>query len=146
MLSKLYYNVCLYLFGQYNRLDIQVQTQRMGGACLFICGCVILTIGLNMAAMGQTGDAIGSGTGEAGDIIKKQLCKIMQLLQGPFGALVTVVAGLAAVVTAAMGGYKLAMSCVVIACGTYIIEAFTKLFFDGALEGCEGLSGSKNNV
>ena len=68
---------------------------------------MILTIGISMSAMAAAGELDGEGSGTAEGIIKKQLCKIMQLLQGPFGALVTIVAGLAAVVTAAMGGYKL---------------------------------------
>ena len=66
---------------------------------LFIFGMLILAFGItNMSYADEEG---------AGKIIRDQLCKIMKLLQGPFGALVTVVAGLAAVVTAAMGGYKL---------------------------------------
>jgi len=64
-----------------------------------------------MPAIAQNNSAQGSGSAE--EIIKEQLCKILTLIQGTFGALVTIVAGLAAVVTAAMGGYKLAMSCVV---------------------------------
>ena len=45
-----------------------------------------------------------------------------------------------------MGGYKLAMSCVVIACGSYVIQAFTILFFGkDVLEGCDGLGGAKRD-
>ena len=119
---------------------------RYSDVYLFILGMLILMCGieqLSLAAAGEgsgnPGGSGGSGGGEAGKLIAEQLCKIMNLIQGPFGALVTVVAGLAAVVTAAMGGYKLAMSCVVIACGSYIIAAFTELFFPGVIKdgGCE---------
>jgi hypothetical protein len=108
---------------------------RYGNVCLFIFGVLILTFGINNLSF-----AIESES-EAGAIIKEQLCKVMNLLAGPFGALVMVVAGLAAVVTAAMGAYKMAMSCVVIACGSYLVEAFAKLFFgddifDGGSGGC----------
>ncbi|MDR2395512.1 MAG: hypothetical protein LBD57_02725 [Endomicrobium sp.] len=107
---------------------------------LFIIGAVILSIGLIDLAMAQDvgGDATTSGGVGAGKIIKDQLCKILQLLEGAFGALVMVVAGLAAVVTAAMGAYKMAMSCVVIACGSYIVRAFLVLFFgESIVEKCD---------
>ncbi|MDR1385635.1 MAG: hypothetical protein LBJ67_17570 [Planctomycetaceae bacterium] len=70
------------------------------------------------------------------------MCKIEALLEGAFGALVMVVAGLAAVVTAAMGAYKMAMSCVVIACGSYLVRAFLFLFFgEDILDGCDFKTG-----
>jgi hypothetical protein len=77
--------------------------------------------------MGITNVSNAEG-GNATEIIQTQLCKILNLLEGAFGALVLVVAGLSAVVTAAMGAYKMAMSCVVIACGSYIVQAFMILF------------------
>jgi type IV secretory pathway VirB2 component (pilin) len=97
---------------------------RYGNACLFVLGIFFLTCGIIQLSYADGGDS-----SEAEKIIKEQLCKIMNLLAGPFGALVMVVAGLAAVVTAAMGAYKMAMSCLVIALGSYLVEAFAKLFF-----------------
>ena len=77
---------------------------RYANAILFIVGIMLITSSLSDIAEAS----------EAENIIRKQLCKILALLEGAFGALITVVAGLGAVVTAAMGGYKLAMSCVVV--------------------------------
>ena len=95
---------------------------------LFVLGIMIITLGVfNLDAVAELDNT--GGNSKAGEIIKEQLCKILGLLQGAFGALILVVAGLAAVVTAAMGAYKLAMSCVVIACGAWVIEAFMMLFF-----------------
>ena len=113
---------------------------RYANLCLFVFGVCILTYGL---AKFSYADVASSA---AEDIIKEQLCKILTLIQGPFGALITIVAGLAAIVTAAMGGYKLAMSCVVIACGSYIISAFVALFFGPDMvtgDGCPDLPGVK---
>jgi type IV secretory pathway VirB2 component (pilin) len=93
----------------------------------FILGIFLLSIGCSGLLFAANDAELGGSSPNA--IIKKQLCKILGLLEGAFGALVMVVAGLAAVVTAAIGAYKMAMSCVVIACGTYIVEAFAKLFF-----------------
>ena len=92
---------------------------RYANVILFVVGVILITTSLTDIAAASSAETI----------IKKQLCKILALLEGAFGALITVVAGLAAVVTAAMGAYKMAMSCVVIACGSYLVQAFMKLFF-----------------
>ena len=139
MANKLYLKTCLWLFSKWNDL-----IARHTGICLFIIGCVILTAGLNMTVVAQQSSTTPAGSQSATGIIKDQLCKILELLEGPFGALITIVAGLAAVVAAAMGGYKLAMSCVVIACGSYIVGAFTDLFFDGATSKCAYSDGKRN--
>ena len=77
---------------------------------LFIFGVILITVGLfgtTFAAADTPGNTDGGGS-KAAEIIKEQMCKIMKLLQGLFGALICVVAGLAACVTAAMGAYKMA--------------------------------------
>ncbi|MDR2337418.1 MAG: hypothetical protein LBE20_02070 [Deltaproteobacteria bacterium] len=105
-----------------------------GNLSLFLIGIVFLIFGLTSLSIAE----------DATVIIQKQLCKILELLEGAFGALVLVVAGLAAVVTAAMGAYKMAMSCVVIACGSYLVQAFMILFFGD--QGCPASSqGIKND-
>ncbi|MDR2337031.1 MAG: hypothetical protein LBE20_00055 [Deltaproteobacteria bacterium] len=109
---------------------------KYANVILFCFGIVILTYAIANIAIAQPANN-NQGTGAAaGAIIKDQMCKILILLEGPFGALVMVVAGLAAVVTAAMGAYKMAMSCVVIACGSYIVGAFLVLFFPNADNRC----------
>jgi hypothetical protein len=112
---------------------------RHANLILFCLGIFIITYGISdfvnaqPSTNGVGGGGSGSGgSGEASKIIKEQLCKILGLLQGTFGALILIVAGLAAVVTAAMGAYKLAMACVVIACGAFVIESFQILFFPDA--------------
>ena len=59
-----------------------------------------LVVGLTDLSVAAGNDQQGSQSAEG--IIKDQLCKILQLLEGPFGALITIVAGLAAVVAAAI--------------------------------------------
>ena len=102
---------------------------RYANAMLFIFGVILITSSLTNLAVASNGQAM--------DIIKEQLCNIMELLEGPFGALMAIVAGLAAVVAASMGGYKLAVSCLVIACGSYIVRSLVLLFFgDSVLTKC----------
>jgi hypothetical protein len=105
IVNKFYNEICFCIHSKYIYL-----TKNYVGLCLFLIGFLVLTAGLNGLASAENEGA------NAQDIIKEQMCKIESLLEGAFGALVMVVAGLAAVVTAAMGAYKMAMSCVVIAC------------------------------
>lgn len=52
-----------------------------------------------------------------------------QFVEGSFGALVTVVAGLVAIVSAAMGAYRAAMSCLIVAVGAFTLRTVVEIFF-----------------
>lgn len=54
---------------------------------------------------------------------------LFRLIEGAFGALIMVVAGLGAIVAAAMGAYKMALTCLVVAVGAFILRALVSLFF-----------------
>jgi len=54
---------------------------------------------------------------------------ILQLIEGPFGALVMTVSGLVSIIAAAMGAYRAAMSCLVVAVGAFILRTFVDIFF-----------------
>lgn len=62
---------------------------------------------------------------------------LYRLIEGAFGALVMVVAGLAAIIAAAMGAYKMAISLVFIAVGAFILRALVSLFFGTNYPACE---------
>lgn len=51
------------------------------------------------------------------------------LIEGPFGALIMIVAGLVAIVAAAMGAYRAAMAALVVAVGAFILRTFVEIFF-----------------
>jgi len=63
-------------------------------------------------------------------------CRIISLAVGSFGALVMVVAGIVAIVSAAGGNYRTAVSVIMVACGAFILENIIDLFFDLHFE-CE---------
>jgi hypothetical protein len=98
---------------------------KHGNLCLFIMGTFLLVVGLTSLSMANlTGwDAR----------INVAICKIFAFLEGGFGALVMIVAGLLAIVTAAMGAYKAAMACLIVAVGTFILRAAVTLFFSGTM-------------
>ncbi len=55
---------------------------------------------------------------------------ILSYLEGSFGALIMVVAGLIAIISAAFGQYRAAISCLVIAVGAFILRSFISTFFN----------------
>ena len=57
------------------------------------------------------------------------MCNVFALTEGAFGALVMTVSGLIAVVSAAMGAYRAAMSLIIVALGTYLVRPVVILFF-----------------
>lgn len=57
------------------------------------------------------------------------LCRVIALSQGMFGALVMSVAGLVAIVGAAVGSYRTAMNAVAVGAGAYLIRPMVMLFF-----------------
>ncbi len=54
---------------------------------------------------------------------------LFMLIEGAFGALIMVAAGLGAIVAACMGGYKLALTLLFVAVGAFILRSLVSLFF-----------------
>lgn len=54
---------------------------------------------------------------------------IYELIEGSFGALIMVVAGLGAIIAAAMGAYRAMVGMLVVAVGSFILRALVSLFF-----------------
>lgn len=90
--------------------------QKHANLMLFALGVVLLyTSGANLAHAGSGSYA--------------QACQgILSLVEGTFGALVTAAAGIAAILAAAVGGFKMAWSLLVVAVGSFILRAFITLF------------------
>jgi type IV secretory pathway VirB2 component (pilin) len=84
---------------------------------------LIFLLGLSMVVFGSPENAhAGSGT-------YGQACnKLLGLIEGAFGALVAAAAGVAAIIAAALGGFKMAWSLVVVAIGSFVLRSFISLF------------------
>jgi type IV secretory pathway VirB2 component (pilin) len=84
---------------------------------------IIFVLGLSIVMFGTPDNAF-AGRGSYG-----QACnKLLGLIEGAFGALVAAAAGVAAVIAAALGGFKMAWSLVVVAIGSFVLRAFITLF------------------
>lgn len=70
--------------------------------------------------------------------VQEAICDIYALMRGAFGALLVMAAGIAAIVAAAFGAYRLAVSAAVVALGCYILPDMVTLFF-GYTPECSGL-------
>lgn len=86
---------------------------------LFIVGVGLLMMGLNEEAYAAQGTASTACN------------KLLQYIEGPFGALITAGAGIGAIVAAALGGFKVAWTLVVTAVGAFILRAYMSLWFAG---------------
>jgi hypothetical protein len=84
---------------------------------------LIYLLGFSIILFGSPENA-SAGSGSFG-----QACnKFLGLIEGAFGALVAAAAGVAAIVAAALGGFKMAWSLVVVAIGSFVLRSFITLF------------------
>lgn len=90
---------------------------------LLIVGVLLLVVGISQAAVAQ-GNVYHPKYGIACNYL-------LGLMEGPFGALVTAAAGVGAIVAAALGGFKMAWTLIVVAVGAFILRAYITLFFAG---------------
>jgi hypothetical protein len=88
-----------------------------------------------LPSVGGPGIRIGLGPvnfqigGAADLLVEDSACVILGLASGRFAALVMCVAGLIAIVSAAVGAYKIALSTIVVAVGSFILEPVVEMFF-----------------
>ena len=132
------------LCGCYNNFNTKIYCQTRdflnanGNLCLFVVGSIMLVAGLGQVASAQGAMQYSVG-GDWNQGIVNAIAGVFHWLDGGFGALIMIGAGLMAIVTAAMGAYKAAMACLVIAAGTFILRSFAKLFFPQVMGSVENI-------
>ena len=92
---------------------------------LLVLGVFILSIGL---APDTTAQALDTMYNE--DRIVEAARKLLRYVEGSFGALVMVGAGIFAILGAAFGQYKGALAALVVAVGSFILRSFISTFFN----------------
>ena len=100
-------------------------------AFLFVIGLMLLTAGILDFSYSQSTGPTGSHSQAQFDdeLIRNAVGNLFRLIEGAFGALIMVVAGLGAIIAAAIGAYRAAISLVVVAVGSFILRALVSLFF-----------------
>jgi hypothetical protein len=109
---------------------VQMQVIMFGvGVTLFVCG----TLTGAMAAE-PDGDDLTATFNDTR--IANAVNMLLTYLEGSFGALVMVVSGIGAIMSAAFGQYKAALGCLVVAVGSFILRSFISTFFnEGSIRG-----------
>ena len=62
--------------------------------------------------------------------------RLLGLIEGSFGALITVGAGLGAIISSSVGGFRTAWTLLVVAVGAFILRAYVTLFFAPCIAPC----------
>ena len=110
--------------------------RRYADLLMIVVGIALLSAGLTEISHAQFSVSIGGGGGTSyteayydDTMVRGAVGLIFKLIEGAFGALVMVVAGLAAIIAAAMGAYKASLGMLVVAVGAFILRALVSLFF-----------------
>ena len=128
--------IAIKAYESYSSLCSSIHTKTMSfinshaSKILLVMGICLLTAGLTQVAHAADWDSEILGA----------LGKVFSIIEGSFGALIMVVAGLAAIIAAAMGAYKASLGCLVVAVGAFILRSMVKLFFSDVVDDLDGSS------
>lgn len=102
-------------------------------AIAMVFGVSLVIGGLADMALAQSNTIDGINTTSEANfqdgLIRGAVGNLFMLIEGAFGALIMVVAGLGAIVAAAMGAYRAAVGMLVVAVGAFILRSLVSLFF-----------------
>jgi hypothetical protein len=107
-------------------------TEKQAQTILFVAGIICLGIGFSSDVFANTG--AGGWNARGGEIedarIANAVSTLFKFLEGSFGALIMAASGIGAVLSAAFGQYKMALSCMVVAVGAFILRSMLNTFFN----------------
>jgi hypothetical protein len=105
-------------------------TEKQFRGVLFVAGLSVLALGLSHEVFAATTGG-GSIQTEYNDVrIANAVNVILEYLEGSFGALIMAASGIMAIMSAAFGQYKTALSLMVVAVGSFILRSFMSTFFN----------------
>ena len=93
---------------------------------LFLITILILLILSQELAFAQ---AAGATEGYKDDKFGKVCLSALDYLKGGFGALLSAVAGFAAIVASAVGGFRMAWALLVVSVGAFILQEYMEIWF-----------------
>lgn len=99
---------------------------------LFALGLAVLTAGLAEVShcAGSLDSPPGKGVEEGDWRIEIVVTRIFQLIEGNLGALIMTIAGLLAIISAALGAFRAALSLLIVAVGAFILRSLVDIFFN----------------
>ena len=113
---------------------IAAPTKELVQFGLFAFGLTLLSLGtVDGAHALLVGGAGGTAPGAYNDArIDEVINRIFDYIEGAFGALIMVAAGIGAIFSAAIGQYRTALGLLVVAVGAFILRSLVSTFFDDA--------------
>ncbi|MEZ4753105.1 MAG: hypothetical protein R3A13_02205 [Bdellovibrionota bacterium] len=111
--------------GQYLGAALNAPKQVHAQVALFMLGACLLASGLSLEAAAQ-GHQIQYNDGRLTDSVNV----VLTYIEGSFGALVMVAAGIGAILSSAFGQYRAALSLLVVAIGAFILRSIIGAFFN----------------
>ncbi len=97
---------------------------------MFLSGLAILSVGLTELSVAQ-----GRQPESPEDFyydykpIRGSVELLFNLIEGSFGALIMVISGIGAIIAAAFGAYRAAVSLIIVAVGAFVLRSLVSLFF-----------------
>ncbi len=112
--------------------------------CYLFLGVMLINLGVTDLVL-----AAGDGGTKKFEIQQGQfkaiICAILDFIEGAFGALIMIIAGIGAIVSAAFGQYKAALGLLAVAIGAFILRSLVNTFFGTTiLDECE--TSSNTNI
>lgn len=96
---------------------------------------VLFVVGLlALAVLLCSSDALAQDDSQR-DHIRHAVCRLYELIETSFGALLATVAGIAAIFAAIVGGYRAAFALLTCSVGAFILRSLVGLFFGEACTG-----------
>lgn len=85
--------------------------------------------GVLLIGSALTSSAVAQGDMDSGPIDRVIQIVLNDMIGGSFGALIMIVAGLVAIISASMGAYRAAMSALVVAVGAFVLRSIVSAFW-----------------
>ena len=114
---------------QYTAASFAAPSEAQVRTIIFLAGISMLAISLSLDATAQgTGGNTQTKYNDAK--VANAVNAIMTYLEGSFGALIMAASGIGAIMSAAFGQYKAALSLMVVAVGAFILRSIMSTFFN----------------
>ena len=115
---------------QYTAASLVAPSEAQVRTIIFLAGISMLAISLSLDATAQGGGGGNTSTKYNDAKVANAVNAIMTYLEGSFGALIMAASGIGAIMSAAFGQYKAALSLMVVAVGAFILRSIMSTFFN----------------
>ncbi|MCI5064933.1 hypothetical protein MRY87_04345 [bacterium] len=114
--------------GQYLGALVAAPSKVQGLSMCFLVGIGIIALGTGEMSLAQTDQRYDVQYND--ERIDEIINAIFTYLEGSFGALIMVAAGISAIVSSAFGQYKAALGLLVVAVGAFVLRSLVATFFN----------------